>query len=199
MSYNKYIYGYSNPVSNIDPSGNKPIPSRGPEITCQDMPTRGLYEACMDLYYGIGPLLATEIGKYVQGEKGCYSGPTEYRAAGYLEGVGTTITPFLVGLTTGTEVVYDFAKMQRASFKFTRGGLTETAAGANVSWYFGRVDGFGTDSDISRDYSGTTYSESKGLSMCESLYVNFACSFGETTFFTDFTTPNNTFLTGHTF
>jgi RHS repeat-associated protein len=78
-SLNRWNYVNSNPVNLTDPSGYSPI-------FCQSMPTKGLYEYCVLTYYGLEPINPFELGQRVQGERGCYTGPSAYRGPGYIEG-----------------------------------------------------------------------------------------------------------------
>ncbi len=74
-----------NPVNAVDPTGRKPE-------WCQSMSSKAMYELCIDAYYRIQPINPFELGKYVTGQSGCYEGPSEYRAPGYIEGYGIIST-----------------------------------------------------------------------------------------------------------
>ena len=73
LSLNKWMYTEGNPVNLTDPSGKFPT-------WCQSMPNKGLYELCVLKSYDLEPISYFELGKKVRGEKGCYSGPEDYRA-----------------------------------------------------------------------------------------------------------------------
>jgi RHS repeat-associated protein len=119
-SFNKWQYAYSNPVNLTDPSGYFPE-------WCQSMPNKETYAVCVLTFYKLQVINPFDIAKSVQGEKGCYTGPTEYRAPGYIEGYGSTFTSvWYVGFH---EMVYDFATMQRTDFNAKGYGLHDTSIG----------------------------------------------------------------------
>ena len=128
------------------------------------MPTKGLYETCILLKYGLQPIDLFALGKTVTGERGCYSGPTEYRAPGYLEGSEVHLVSGFWGLIGGSEVVYDFATMQRSSFSFAGKTVNDGFVGPGTSLYVGKVLGFRTDKEISDAYGGVSYSVQVGVS-----------------------------------
>ncbi|MBI9052108.1 MAG: RHS repeat-associated core domain-containing protein [Anaerolineaceae bacterium] len=109
---NRWNYVGSDPINNIDPSGHL-SPS-----WCQYMSTEGMYELCVDSYYGIEPMDYHELGKYVKGKKGCYEGPAMYRAPAYIEGFGITTAAIPANLNWlyAIESVYNFATMEHAYF-----------------------------------------------------------------------------------
>lgn len=148
LSLNRWNYTQSNPINYTDPSGMFPI-------QCQSMPNKSLYELCVLSSYGLKPISYSELGLTVKGEKGCYSGPTEYRAPGYLEGFGDWM---LIG-RGGHEVVYDFATMERQNFIYLGVGINDAIdSGGGVSVYVGKVTGFRTDTALApqyRDWSGS--------------------------------------------
>jgi RHS repeat-associated protein len=154
LSLNRWNYVESNPVNYTDPSGHFPT-------YCQSMPTKGLYELCVLGYYGLEPISYFELGERVQGAQGCYSGPSEYRAPGYLGGVGiwTLLWRF------GGETVYDFATLERGSFTYFGAGVNEAAdIGAGAQVYLGMPFGFRTDGDVILDYRGVSSAVQGGIS-----------------------------------
>jgi hypothetical protein len=152
-------YGYDNPVIYADPSGHFPE-------FCQSMPTKATYELCVLAYYSLEPISYYELGMRVSGKQGCYKGPTDYRAPGYIEGIGVfQPDPLIVQEWSGNEVVYDFAKMQRASFSYKGSGISNLWLGGGISLYVGGVMGFRTDKDIVRDYGGPFRVAQLGVSL----------------------------------
>jgi RHS repeat-associated protein len=148
QSLNRWEYGLDNPVNFTDPSG------RFPEF-CKSMPTKASYAVCVLGYYGLEPIDPFNLEKYVKGDKGCYSGPSEYRAPGYIEGIGITQpNPAIVQEWSGYEIVYDFAKMQSASFSYTGPGVSDLLLGGGISLYVGEVKGFQSNRSIGYDYGG---------------------------------------------
>ncbi len=147
-----------NPVNFTDPSGRWIHPR------CQWLPTKALYELCILQKYGLEPISYTQLGLRVQGQRGCYSGPSEYRAPGYIEGIEAHFGG-IPSYTTGIEVVYDFANMQRASFEFQGGTINDGLVGAGGSAYFGKALGLRSDTDLIQDYKDVSFSGSVGMSL----------------------------------
>jgi RHS repeat-associated protein len=155
MSFNKWNYVGGNPVNLTDPSGNFP------PLWCQFMPNRAFYEGCVDLWYGIEPI--THLGEYVVGERGCYTGPFEYRAPGHFQGTGLTLAlPWIVNWRFEVESVYDFATFEHSYFingtdqipVLPGIGASDFVWGGMLDQYAGFVSGFRTDTSIGSDYSG---------------------------------------------
>jgi len=153
MSYNKWQYGYSNPVNLTDPTGMKPV-------WCQSMPSKAFYEGCVDLWYGIEPINPFELGQRIQGERGCYTGPSAYRGPGYIEGVGGFI--FLNWL--GSEVVFDFATMESASFSYGGPGINDSFIGVGIAMYGGAAAGLRSDVSVIDHYKGQSLAFQVGIS-----------------------------------
>ncbi len=143
MSFNRWQYTYSNPVNLTDPTGKFPI-------ECQSMSSKAFYELCILTSYGLEPLSYSELGETIQGERGCYSGPYDYRAPGYLEGEGG----WLLFIRGGYEVVYDFATMERENFSYIGVGINDALdlGGGYSPAYVGRVKGFRTDDSLANQY-----------------------------------------------
>jgi hypothetical protein len=108
------------------------------------------------------------LGSNITGEKGCYEGKIDYRAPGYLEGVGGFVGPFLSDYIPstwgGVETVYDFATMERSSFWYTGPGINDAFLGAGIAQYGGDVLGFRSDTNIRRDYGGPFWMLQGGIS-----------------------------------
>jgi RHS repeat-associated protein len=154
LSLNRWMYVEGNPVNLTDPSGYFPS-------YCQSMPTKGLYEYCVLSYYQLEPISYFEMGKTIQGERGCYSGPEAYRAPGYLEGVGL----WALIHRGGYEVVYDFARMERMEFNYYGNGANDAVDfGIGGMFYSGKVTGFRSDQGIIDLYRGLSSSFSIGPS-----------------------------------
>jgi len=125
------------------------------------MPSKAFYEGCVDLWYGIEPINPFKLGSRVTGDRGCYVGPSEYRAPGYLEGIG--IWTFLWRF--GGETVYDFATLERGSFTYFGAGANEAAdIGVGAQVYLGMPFGFKTDGDVVEDYRGVSSAAQVGIS-----------------------------------
>ncbi len=155
LSLNKWMYTEGNPVNLTDPSGKFPT-------WCQSMPNKGLYELCVLKSYDLEPISYFELGKKVRGEKGCYSGPEDYRAPGYLEGIGL----WALIHRGGYEVVYDFARMERMEFIYYGSGVNDAIdAGIGGVVYSGKVMGFRSDKRIDDVYRGLSSSYSIGPSL----------------------------------
>lgn len=135
------------------------------------MPTKEQYAACVLGFFKLEPIDPNNMGQHVTGGKGCYNGPTEYRAPGYVEGISLAVNaPIAKPFTTkGREVVYDFATMQRQVFEY-ESWLSYDAFSAGVSdaQYLGVVKGFKTSVvesgkyDIELDYGGRSRNLSSG-------------------------------------
>jgi RHS repeat-associated protein len=159
LSLNRWMYTEGNPVNFTDPSGR----SITPRFSCQMMPTKALYELCILGHYDLEPISYFRLGESVQGQPGCYSGPSEYRAPGYLEGVEGHIGG-IPSYTTGLEMLYDFANMQRARFKFQGITVNDGLVGGGVSVYFGKALGLRSDRSLPDYYKDVSLSGSVGMS-----------------------------------
>jgi hypothetical protein len=125
-------------------------------------PSKALYELCIIGVYGLEPISFFELGKTVQGSQGCYSGPTEYRAPGYLEGGGGWAAVF----RHGTEIVYSFATMERQRFQYLGGGINDSLdLGGGLQRYVGAIQGFRTDSNLASQYREFSGSLQAGVSV----------------------------------
>jgi hypothetical protein len=149
------MYVEGNPVNLTDPTGKFPT-------WCQSMPNKALYEACVDNHYGIEPISYFKMGEYVTGSQGCYEGPKRYRATGYLEGAEW----WVAWKRMGRELVYDFARMERAKFEFGGWGINDAAdLGTGLSWYGGYIMGLRSDKSLAESYLGESRSLQIGSSV----------------------------------
>jgi len=152
---NPWLYADGNPVNHIDPTGYFPI-------WCQSMPNKATYELCVLTYYHLQPISYAELGQRVEGSKGCYTGPTAYRAPGYLEGLGVAI----FANRLGSEVVYDFARMEQATFSYIGGGANDAInIGVGVAFYAGYIGGLRSDRSLLESYRGLSFSVTAGPSL----------------------------------
>ncbi len=163
MSYNGWLYVYANPVNYTNPTGHML------SYSCQNMPTKALYELCILGQYGVEPISYSDLGQSVQGKPGCYSGPTAYRAPGYLEGAQWNAGGGFPTYLSGSEVVYNFARMERSDFTYS--GLMFPAGvsflGANI--YYGTVHGFMSNKSINEQYKNISFSDSEGIGVIGSI------------------------------
>ena len=158
MSFNHWLYVGGNPINLTDPSGNFP------PIWCQMMPNKSMYEGCVNLWYGIEPInFFTSYGEFITGERGCYHGPSRYRAPGYIEGTGLAIaSPSIVNWLFAVESVYDFSTMEHDYFvsgSFDVAGVpgvgfSDFLWGAVYSQYSGYVYGLRSDRFLENQYGG---------------------------------------------
>ena len=154
VSLNRWNYAFGDPIRWRDPSG------RFPEF-CQGMPSKALYELCVLTYYGVQPVSYSQLGQTVDGDRGCYVGPSAFLAGGYLEGVGYWATLHRFGF----ETVYDFSTMERVSFSYYGGGVNEALdLGAGAIAYVGMVTGLRSDARLAAKYRGFSSAGQAGIS-----------------------------------
>lgn len=161
MSYNKWQYVYSNPINLIDPTGKFPE-------WCRSKWTKWGYAKCVSDYYHIEPagsiyFNGDAVAK-VKGSSGCWSGPIEYRAGGYIEGYSW----FGTVIWGGKEIVYSFARMERSEFTYIGGGLNDSALGGGIALYAGLAEGLRSDRLITDHYKGLSFVYSGGLDISQS-------------------------------
>jgi RHS repeat-associated protein len=173
LSLNGWNYVEANPVNLVDPSGHFPV-------WCQYAPSKALYEACVLAYYQLEPIDYLSLGSNITGERGCYEGKIDYRAPGYLEGVGGFVGPllgdYIPSTWGGVETVYDFATMERSSFWYTGPGISDAFLGAGIAQYGGGVAGFRSDKDIIIDYGGPFWVLQAGPSV--DIFIGFGAGIG---------------------
>jgi len=173
LSLNGWNYIEANPVNLVDPSGHFPV-------WCQYAPNKAFYEACVLAYYQLEPISYLSLGSNITGEKGCYEGKVNYRAPGYLEGVGGFVGPllgdYIPSTWGGVETVYDFATMGRSSFWYTGPGISDAFLGAGIAQYGGIVKGFRSIANIITDYGGPFWVLQGGISV--DLIIGFGAGIG---------------------
>jgi RHS repeat-associated protein len=173
LSLNGWNYVEADPVNLVDPSGHFPV-------WCQYAPSKALYEACVLAYYQLEPINYLSLGSNITGEKGCYKGKINYRASGYLEGVGGFVGPlvgdYIPSTWGGVETVYDFATMERSSFWYTGPGISDAFLGAGIAQYGGIVKGFRSIADIVTDYGGPFWVLQGGISV--DFFIGFGVGIG---------------------
>ena len=179
--WNLYTYTRDNPVNYTDPSGHY-------VDLCQMMPTKGLYEACVLARYQLEPINLFALGATVKGQQGCYTGPSAYRAPGFLEGADFYYGGWPMGLN-GQEVVYDFATMERSNFSYFGGQIGSFVTFIGGSAYLGNVSGFPSNNALQQAYSGIFVTFSGGAS------TEKAIGAGASVFFS----PGDPALNGRTF
>jgi hypothetical protein len=137
------------------------------------MTNKALYEGCVDLWYGIEPIHYFNMGEFVTGERGCYHGPSEYRAPGYIEGTGLTLaSPSIANWLFAVESVYDFSTMEHdyfvnGSFDISGlpgFGLSDFLWGGVGTQYSGYVYGLRTTQSINDQYPGAAFVGYLGIS-----------------------------------
>jgi RHS repeat-associated protein len=169
-SLNRWMYGYGNPVNYTDPSGKTPAANGEYPRHCQSMPTKAEYETCVLRFFGLESTNNTRLGETVTGSAGCYTGPSEFRAPGYIEGLSYVAAGGSISHMWGFEIVYDFATMQRQNFEYEGTG-TVLSVGISDAQYYGTVKGFNTSVlepqkyNIINDYSGIFINTNGGINV----------------------------------
>ena len=154
LTLNKWNYVVANPVNLTDPTGMFPD-------YCTMYPNRMLYEDCVRDHYNVKR--PWNYGKYLVGRmqpSGCgYPGAIPYSTVGYIEGRS------VLALTHsfGEELVFDFATMQSATFRYEGIGIS-ASIGVGVNLYAGVVGlGFpGFNSNGNPDYNVNGIDEYSG-------------------------------------
>jgi RHS repeat-associated protein len=155
MSYNAWVYGYSNPVKYTDPTGQSPI-------GCSGYRERLDYENCVRRNYKLAvPKSHPVMDDTKEGEWGCWHGPVAYKAPGYLEGL-SGFPSVIVGVGFSQEIVYDFATMESGYFESRQYGLTDQI-GASLAEYQGIAYGFNNVNGLAKDYGGGSVYASVGV------------------------------------
>jgi len=186
MSLNRWNYVGGNPVNLADPSGNFP------PIWCQAMTSKAMYEGCVDVFYGIEPINIAQIGEeFVTGERGCYKGPSAYRAPGYIEGTGLTLAN-TINVMFAAESVYDFATMEHSYFVngafdlpgIPGVGVSDFLWGITSTEYAGYVYGLKSNLSIHTAYSGAFVVGYIGASAGQQVvdFLGYSVGIGKTGF-----------------
>ncbi|MCP4414072.1 MAG: hypothetical protein GY808_16045 [Gammaproteobacteria bacterium] len=124
--------------------------------------------------------------KKIQGVPGCYWGPVPYRGPGYSEGGAVSINTFLPDpvlffAEAGSEIVYDFAKLKRARFRYTGNYISDSLWGFSLANYVSEIEGLRSWEDtIYADYGGDAYAFSIGIGA--NIGIDFGVSAGYTGF-----------------
>jgi RHS repeat-associated protein len=147
ISSNAWVYGYDDPIKYLDPSGMFPE-------WCRSTLTKWGYAKCILDYYHLEPagsiFFNGDAVKKVEGSPGCWHGPIDYRAMGYIEGYSW----FGTVVWWGGEMVYDFATMERSAFSYLGGGINDSVLGGGYALYVGLADGLRSDKSIQEHYKG---------------------------------------------
>jgi RHS repeat-associated protein len=159
MSGNLWLYAYDNPVNFTDPTGRFPT-------ECQEMPSAREFEQCALDYYHVTPIDQGSLGDDIRGTRGCYYGKVNYRAPGYIEGIGG----FLADVWGGFERVYSLARMERSDFVYVGAGISDSMAGVGLADYAGAVLGLPSDKPLPETYRGLSYTGQYGISIPLGLF-----------------------------
>ena len=174
LSINKWQYVYSNPANLTDPSGYFPE-------HCRNKWTKWGYAKCVLDSYHLEPagsiFFDGDAVKEVRGSAGCWSGPIQYRAQGYVEGYST----FNFLDWRGEEIVYDFARMQRGSFPYTGIGISDSFLGGGSTLYAGYVEGLRSDGTLWEQYQGGSFVEFVGLDLTLEDFLSVGAGYTQTT------------------
>jgi hypothetical protein len=179
MSYNAWLYVYANPINLVDPTGKFPE-------WCRSKLTKWGYAKCVSDYYHIEPagsiyFNGDAVAK-VKGSSGCWSGPIEYRAGGYIEGYSW----FGTAVWGGKEVVYSFATMERGEFTYIGGGLNDSVIGGGYALYAGFAEGLRSDRSLQNHYLGLAFVKTYGFDIPVALdIISFGLGFTESTSVSD--------------
>jgi hypothetical protein len=144
---NRWNYVESNPINSIDPTGHFPE-------WCRSKWTKWGYAKCVLDAYNLesaGSIFFNgDAVKEVKGSPGCWSGPIQYRANGYIEGYSW----FGTVKWGGKEIVYDFATMERSEFTYDGYGINDSVLGGGYALYAGIAEGLRSDKDLREHYKG---------------------------------------------
>ncbi len=202
QSMNGWSYVGNNPINLIDLTGETPF--RADYCMTAFLPSE--YAHCVRQEYGVKgfdffSFEDPDEGFDFLGGSGCWYGPVPYRAPGYVEGLSTVAGAAIHG-TSGSEVVYDFATMQRQSFTY-RGGVLQDNGGVIASEYIGEVYGFRTSRfgwnsyTITDDYSEWFVFLSLGAGAGVVLGLELGPSIGAGVIF--FASPTSPSIRGYAF
>ncbi len=180
-----YAYVRGNPISLTDASGEQGCPPGVDPDHCQQAWQRyqsgtiwsGLpfptycrnrsskedYVHCVATYFGVKPTTEPPDINDVKGsQKGCWHGSFPYKAPGYVEGYSLLFTAGV----KGTEIVYDFATMERQTFTYLGGGwgAENSFLAIGATNYFAHAYGFRSNSTLANDYQGQALTIYFGIS-----------------------------------
>jgi hypothetical protein len=88
-----------------------------------------------------------------KGKPRCWEGPVSYTAPGYLEGASINFS-FIIGATFATEIVYDFATMEKQKFTSKQIGIS-IGIGVSGIEYQGVIFNFTNTKTLVGEYPGS--------------------------------------------
>jgi hypothetical protein len=192
-----YQYVRGNPINLVDSSGRQGCPpgvdpercqrawqvyQQGSTASfpdyCRQRSSKEDYVRCVAAYYGIKPATEPPDTSDIKGsQKGCWYGSFPYTAPGYIEGR----SGFLALGTSGREIVYDFATMERQIFTYQGGGFgaeNDLIRAIGYTDYFAQAYGFRSNSNLKKDYEGLAMTLYFGISPSSELGMKYSTLLG---------------------